>query len=35
MMKKFSDPKALIFGVWVLKTTLGQLRQFRAKKLKN
>ena len=23
-MKKFSDLKALIFGVWVLKTILGQ-----------
>ena len=23
-MKKFSDPKALTFGVWGLKTSLGQ-----------
>ena len=23
-MKKFSDPKALTFGVWDLKTSLGQ-----------
>ena len=23
-MKKFSDPKALSFGVWGLKTSLGQ-----------
>ena len=23
-MKKFSDPKALTFGVWDLKTTPGQ-----------
>ena len=24
-MKKFSDPKALTFGVWDLKTSLGEL----------
>ena len=24
-MKKFSDPRALTFGVWGLKTSLGQI----------
>ena len=34
-MKKFLGPKASIFWVWVLKTSLGQLGQIRAKKLIN